>query len=97
MSSMGDLGREINERRDHPKAASGNAELAKLEARLQDFFAWARGRAHPEIRDQFAAAFSAEPLHDDVVHAIGEGRGADVRDRLPVAPAPDDAGAPPAS
>lgn len=83
---MGDLGREINEMRDHPKAAPANNELEQLEARLHEFFDWARGREHPEIREKFKDAFSAEPLHDDVVDALTSGRGAEVRADLPVPP-----------
>jgi hypothetical protein len=87
MTSMGDIGRELNEIRDHPQSTHPQSELDRLEARLHEFFAWSHGRPHPEIRSQFAAEFSNEPLHDEVVHAIGEGKGAEVRDRLPVAAA----------
>jgi hypothetical protein len=86
MTSMGDIGRELGEIRDHPTPAHPHTELERLEARLHDFFAWAKDRPHPEIRDKFASEFSAEPLHDDVVAAIGAGRGPDVRDRVPVTP-----------
>jgi hypothetical protein len=91
MSSMGDLGREINEMREHPKPNPSHTELERLEARLHEFFEWAHGRPHPEIRERFAADFSAEPLHDEVVDALTNGRGADVRTRLPVEP-PGDSG-----
>ena len=91
MTSMGDIGREINEMRDHPTPANPPSELDRLEARLHDFFAWANGRPHPEIRSKFAEEFNAEPLHDEVVDAIAGGRGADVRDRIPEVPvAPGD-------
>jgi hypothetical protein len=86
MSSMGDLGREINEMRDHPRPAPAHTELERLEARLRDFFEWAHGRPHPEIREKFARDFSDEPLHDDVVDALTKGRGTEVRAELPVQP-----------
>lgn len=84
MTSMGDLGREFDELRDHPQPSKPETELDKLEARLDAFFTWAHQRPHPEIRQRFESEFTAEPLHDDVVTAIGEGRGAAVRDRIPV-------------
>lgn len=94
MSSMGDLGREINEMRDHPKPAGGNTELDRLEARLHEFFDWARGRPHPEIREKFASDFSDAPLHDHVVDALSQGQGADVRAHLPVEPPGESASTP---
>ena len=86
MSSMGDLGREINEMRDHPKPAPSDTELERLEARLHEFFEWAHGRPHPQVREKFASDFSDQPLHDDVVDAITKGRGHEVRAELPVQP-----------
>lgn len=84
MTSMGDIGRELNEIRDHPTPSKPESELDRLEARLKDFFAWANGRPHPEIRSHFAEHFSAAPLHDEVVDALGKGKGEEVRARLPV-------------
>jgi hypothetical protein len=84
MAGIGDLGREIEQIRDHPQPLKPRTELDELEARLAAFLAWAHGRPHTEIRSRFASDFSSEPLHDDVVTAISDGRGTDVRDQLPL-------------
>lgn len=86
MTSMGDIGRELNEIRDHPTPSKPQNELDRLEARLKDFFAWAHGRPHAEIRSHFAEHFSDAPLHDHVVEALEKGEGEAVRDQLPVPP-----------
>jgi hypothetical protein len=89
MTSMGDLGRELEQLAKHPMPAHPPTELDELEARLKAFFAWAQGRPHGEIRSRFVSEFTPDPLHDDVVAAMSEGRGGDLRHRLPVAtPAP---------
>lgn len=83
---MGDLGRELDQLHGHPMPSHPPTELDALEARLAAFFAWAHGRPHPEIRNRFESDFpSSQALHDDVVTAIGEGRGTEVRGRLDVA------------
>jgi phytoene/squalene synthetase len=92
MSSIGDFGREIDEMRDNPQPIHPETELDRLEARLRAFFVWAHNRPHPEIRARFESEFTAEPLHDEVVTAIGEGRGSEVRHQLNVAPGDPDTG-----
>jgi hypothetical protein len=86
MTSMGDLGRELEEIGKHPRPAHPPTELDELEARLKAFFEWAHGRSHGEVRSRFESEFTTEPLHDEVVAAISDGRGREVRHRLPVAP-----------
>jgi phytoene/squalene synthetase len=86
MTGMGDLGRELDQIRDNPQPVKPRTELDELEARLAEFFAWAHGRSHPEIRSRFASDFSSEPLHDDAVAAMSDGRAAEVRDQLPIPP-----------
>jgi hypothetical protein len=86
MSSMGDLGRELNDIRDHPTPSKPQNDLDRLEARLKDFYAWAHGRQHDEIRNHFAENFAEAPLRDDVVDALGKGKGDEVRSELPVTP-----------
>jgi len=88
MTSMGDIGRELNEIRNHPTPSKPQNELDRLEARLKAFFEWAHGRPHPEIRDKFAEDFSDAPLHDEVVDALKQGKGEEIRDQLPVEPEP---------
>ena len=80
---MGDLGREVQQVRDDPQPIHPTTELDELEGRLSAFFDWAHGRSHQEIRDRYAADFAADPLDDDIVGVIGEGRGSEVRARLP--------------
>ena len=53
---------------------------------MHAFFEWAHTRPHPEIRSRFEAEFTAEPLHDEHVAAISEGRGSEIRPQLNVAP-----------
>ena len=91
MTSLGDFGREIDEMRDHPQPLHPETELDRLEARLHAFFEWAHTRPHPEIRTRFESEFTAEPLHDDIVTAIGEGRGREIRHQIDVAPGEPDA------
>jgi phytoene/squalene synthetase len=86
MTSLGDFGREIDDMRDNPQPIHPETELDRLEARLQAFFEWANTRPHPEIRQRFQSEFTAEPLADEHVEAISEGRGSEIRPQLNVAP-----------
>jgi len=79
---MGDIGRGLERIATDPQPIDPPTPLDQLEERLADFFDWAHGRPDPEIRDRFATDFGGDALHDDVVAAIGDGRGPEVRDRL---------------
>jgi hypothetical protein len=91
MSSIGDFGREMDQMRDNPQPLHPETELDRLEARLHAFFQWAHTRPHPEIRSRFEAEFTAEPLPDEHIAAISEGRGPEIRPQLNVAPGKPDA------
>jgi phytoene/squalene synthetase len=95
MTSLGDFGREIDDLRDHPQPIHPETELDRLEARLHAFFDWAQNRPHPEIRSRFESEFTAEPLPDEHVAAISEGRGPEIRPQLNVAPGEPDTGSDP--
>jgi hypothetical protein len=84
MSSMGDLGRQVEQIRDDPKPANPPDELSDLEQRLDEYFTWAHGRSEQEIRSRFESDFAKGPLAEDMVAGLREGRGREFRTRLPL-------------